>query len=188
MKARFYIILLVICALVDDLISLCIPPDFRYQTVTLVPHFCFIAMLVITVSRSWLDRVLIGCLVGILTDYFFTISFPTYFLLYGLLAFLAGLAYPYMEEDSKTEALILWGITIFVDLIPFGFCKWIGWIDVPIQTWFLHNEFVTMTGNGVTVCLLMYIVHVYDRYELIQSVRRKKKEKKKLSKLKLARK
>ncbi len=188
MRTRFYILLLIVCALLDDFISLCIPPDFRYQTVTWVPHFCFLAMLVIVCSRSWLDRLLIGGLCGLLTDYFFTISFPAYFILYGFLAFLSGLLYPYMEEDSKTEALILWGISLFVDLIPFVFYKWMGWMDVSYKVWFLHNEFITLTGNAVIVCILIYIVHVYNRYELIQSVRRKKKEKKKLSKLKLARK
>lgn len=188
MKTRFYIILLIACALVDDLISLVLPPDFRYQTVTLVPHFCFITMLVIVCSRSWLDRLLIGALCGILTDFFFTISFPTYFLTYALLAFLSGFLYTYMEEDSKTQALLLWAVTLFVDLIPFLFYKYFGLLNVSFSTWFLHNEFVTLTGNAVIVCLMIYIIHVYDRYELIQSVRQKNAQKGKLRKLKLARK
>lgn len=188
MKTRFYITLLIASALLDDFISLALPADFRYQSVTLVPHFCFIAMLVIVCSRSWLDRILIGALVGILTDFFFATSFPTYFLLYALLAFVSGLFYYYMEEDSKTQALLLWGITLFVDLIPFLFGKYIGILNVSITTWFLHCEFVTLTANAVIVCIMIYTIHVYDRYQLIQTVRQRNVEKKKLKKLKLARK
>ena len=188
MKARFYIILLVLCALFDDFISLFIPADFQYQGILIVPHFCLCAMLAIVCSRNWLDRILIGALVGLLTDYFFTISFPTYFLLYALLGFASGLLYKYIEDNSIFQALYLWFLTIFVDLIPFVFYKATGQLNVALGTWLLHGETVTMIVSALAICMMVYVVHVYERYETIQSIRQKKVEKRKLHNLKLSRK
>ena len=187
MKTRFYVLLLILSALLDDFLSLYIPADFRYQSYSFVPHFCFAAMLVIVCSRDWKDRLLIGSLVGILTDYFFTISFPTYFILYALLAFASGLLYQFMD-DSRLQAAILWGISLFVDLIPYWFYHLIGKLNVSFGMWFLHFETATLIVNAIAVCLMVYVVHVYDRYQMIQSVRQKKADKRKIRNLKLSRK
>lgn len=188
MKTRFYVGLLIVCALFDDFLGMYLPADFQYHAISYIPHFCFVAMIVITCSRTWLDRVLIGALCGILTDYLFHITFPTYFLLYTALSFLSGVFYKRMDEDTRFQVFILWILTFLLDYIPFRLHSFMGQGSVSFIKWFIHFELSTLLVNIVIIVFMIYIINVYDRYSMIQAMRKRKSEKRKYHKLKLSRK
>lgn len=101
MKPRQMIILLLVMALIDDLISLCFPVNFQFQGYSFVPHFCFITLMLLIYERGWLDRVLISGFCGVLTDLFFSGTLPVYFIIYAGLGYLSGIFNKAMEEDSR---------------------------------------------------------------------------------------
>ena len=54
--------------LIDSLITFGFPIDFTYTAYSVIPHFTFIGTLIYLHDKEWLNRVLIGALIGALFD------------------------------------------------------------------------------------------------------------------------
>ena len=81
MKLKNMFILLFILGIADSFITYVFPVDFTFQSMSFVPHIAFMALLLVTYDRKWLDRVLIGGLYGLIYDFFFQSTFPLSFFL-----------------------------------------------------------------------------------------------------------
>ena len=63
-------------ALIDSLMGSIFPIDYSFINYSVVPHFCFLGTLIYVCDKEWMNRLLIGSLVGLLLDVLFTMTFP----------------------------------------------------------------------------------------------------------------
>ena len=184
MKPRQMIILLLVMALIDDLISLCFPVNFQFQGYSFVPHFFFFFLMLLIYERGWLDRVLISGFCGVLTDLFFSGTLPVYFIIYAGLGYLSGIFNKAMEEDSRIRFFSLFVLVLLLDLIPFLVNLVFQSMNVSFMTWFMHHELLTLTLHGVLILMMMYILDVLKRFALIRQHRKQLDQRKKYVKMK----
>lgn len=184
MKPRQVIILLLVMALIDDLISLCFPINFQFQGYSFVPHLCFITLMLLVYERGWLDRMLISGFCGILTDFFFSGALPVYFILYAGLGYVSGIFNKVMEEDSRIRFFVLFVLVLLLDLIPFLASVIFQNMNVSFMTWFMHHELLTLTLHGVLILVMMYVLDVLKRFAMIRQHRKQLNQRKKYVKIK----
>ena len=188
MKARFYVTVLFIFALLDDFIRLVLPSDFQYLRVSFVPHISFCALLCIVWKRNAMDRLLMGLLFGILYDAFFMGGVTIHIFIYPLFCFVSGILQLWMDEDGKFQFIVLWILILLFDLIPFFWNRFTGNLHVSIETWLIYMEALTAFLHVGIVAFMIYFFDVYDRYATIQKIRRQRQEKYKYRNLRLTRK
>lgn len=188
MRNKFYLIVLIFLALFDDFMAMVLPLDYTYHSLSFVPHFCFIALMLIVYSKSWLDRALISALCGILTDYFFMPTFPKYFILYTFLGIGIGFLHDWMDEDDRNKGLVILGAMFLLDFVPYLWSLFTEVTKLHFQSWLLYQGFLTFTINGLMIALLIYTFNVYDRYKAIQKIRLQRVEKNRYKNIRLKRK
>ena len=98
MKLRTSLIFILICLLIDDFFAFVWPSDFTYAHMSFISHLGFMALMLLVVSQSWLTRILLSFLCGIVTDFFFTQGFPLHTILYTCFGYVCGLLYPWIKD------------------------------------------------------------------------------------------
>lgn len=179
MKKRFGILCgFLVLALMDSVLSYAMPVDFTYQKLSVVWHFYLIGLLVFTRDKPWLTRVLMGMLGGLVSDLFFTDSFPVCFFLYPLLTWLAGIWKHRMAGNQFAFAWYM--VCLFLaDWIPWLWQRQQGLTNVSLIGWGYHVEMITLLCGGLSIILVIYIDMVMDRFFLLQKHMQRKAEKKK---------
>ena len=163
-------------AMIDAFIGMNFPIDYSYVESSVVPHFCLIGTLIYLKDKDWLDRLLIGGVIGILFDCFFTNTFPKNCFLFALLAFGIGFLNPYIQTRKK--ACITFVIfALLYDFIPFGFTRFTHPEYMPFPVWARQLELYSVVLSIITALILMYIKEVMSRYFSIREKRKKIKEK-----------
>ena len=188
MRNRAALICLILLALLDDLIGLVAPVDFTYHSLSFIPHFCFIGLMLIVYARTLTDRILISALTGILTDYFFMSTFPKHFLLYTIMGICIGFFQTWMEESDRIKATCIMAAIFLIELIPYAWNVRSDSIILSLHSWLIYQGILTFSLNGLAVILLIYIFNVYGRYEAIQRIRSQRIEKNRYRNMRLKRK
>ncbi|MGM9947321.1 rod shape-determining protein MreD [Floccifex sp.] len=188
MKNRFYLILFLILALLDQAIVYLFPVDYTYQGFSFVPHLCLAAFLISIYKRNWLDRILMGLLFGIAYDALFQNGISFHILWYPFLSYCCGFFQEQMDQDNKLLLTVVWFLVVCIDVIPFLYFHFKDEISISIIKWMIHFELATALIHIVCIATLVYIFNVYDRYQEIQRIRNQKLEKKKYRNLRLSRK
>lgn len=169
MKKKFGILFGFFClAILDSIFAYACPIDFTYTSLSVVWHFYLTGLLVFVRDKPWLNRVLIGATAGIVRDLFFTSTFPFCFLLYPLLALLAGL-YQKKMRSMESACLIYMGVLFLVDFVPFLYQKAAGITSVSLISWLYHVELLTLIFSGLIVIGMIYVDLIMDRFYLFQS-------------------
>lgn len=178
MRKRFGILFGFLClALLDCVFSYAMPIDFTYQNLSIVWHFYFIGLLVFTRDKPWLTRILMGILAGLVSDLFFTESFPFCFLMYPVFTWLIGLPGIRMEGNEFAFACYT-GCLFFIDWIPWIWSVFQGLPHAGFAQWLYHMELLSLLCGGLCVILVMYVDIVMDRFFLIQKHMNRKEDKK----------
>ena len=149
MKLKNMFILLFILGIADSFITYVFPVDFTFQSMSFVPHIAFMALLLVTYDRKWLDRVLIGGLYGSIYDFFFQSTFPL----------------------SLVSAILL-------DVLPYIFFRLCGGIQIHAWSWFGHLELATILFQCVTLFALYLgfdLVRSWQKRKSHQTIIHKKK-------------
>ena len=176
MKYRYMMILLIVMALFDDLLSLRFPVDFQFQGYSFIPHFCFVTLMLLVYDKAWLDRVLISGLCGILIDILFMQTLPVYFLLYSCFGYMAGIFSKTMEEDPRVRFFVILILTFLLDAIPTCFNIFASLMNVSLVNWFVHHELLTLALHSIFIVLMIYVFDVWQRFTMIRSKRRQKED------------
>lgn len=176
MKLRNYAIIFFIFMLIDDLIQLAFPVDFQYLSYSFLPHFTFVAMLLLIHDMKWLDRTLIGGICGLVTDMFFTSSMPLYMILYVLSAYGVGYLSKFMENDIRITFFVVYGFVFLIDFLPMTFCILFNIVNVSLTTWFVHSELLTLILHIIVVVSMMYGIDVFKRYLIIKENHKKRND------------
>lgn len=188
MKTKFYLGVLIVLAFLDDFIAVVYPFDFTYHSISFVPHFCFIGLMMIVCTRPILDRVLMSLLCGLLSDFFFMPTFPTYTILYTLLGTSIGFLQDWMEDNDIVKGVSIFGSVVLLEFIPFFIDKIFKITRLKYKTWFIYNGLLTFSLNTLMIFALIYIFSVFERYEAIQKIRKQRVERNKYRNLRLTRK
>ena len=93
-------------AIIDTLIGYLFPIDFSYIEFSVVPHFCFIGTLIYVWDKEWLNRLLIGGLVGLVFDMLFTNTFPIDLVLFAIASYGIGYLLPKISS-KRLQALVV---------------------------------------------------------------------------------
>lgn len=167
MKLKNMFILLFILGIADSFITYVFPVDFTFQSMSFVPHIAFMALLLVTYDRKWLDRVLIGGLYGLIYDFFFQSTFPLSFLLFPFFAWLCGFVYEKKEDIFWLSGTFLVS-AILLDVLPYIFFRLCGGIQIHAWSWFGHLELATILFQCVTLFAL------YLGFDLVRSWQKRK--------------
>ena len=162
--------------LIDTLVGYLFPIDFSFIHYSVVPHFCLIGTLIYVCDKDWLNRLLIGTLVGLGFDMLFTNTFPLDALLFGLASVVIGFLIPLMKS-KKVECLIVLLVVFAYDLVPYLFERILKPEYAEFMLWFMHMEFITFGLNIFTFLFLDYIEEVMSRFFLIRKYRESKNKK-----------
>lgn len=169
MKKDFGILFGFFClAMLDSIFSFACPIDFTYQSLSVVWHFYLTGLLVFVRDKPWLNRLLIGAMAGIVRDLFFTSTFPFCFLLYPVLALLAGL-YQKRARSLESACILYISILFLVDLVPYLFQRLTGQTNISFFVWLYHMELLTMLIGSLVVIGTIYVDLIMDRFYLFQS-------------------
>lgn len=163
-------------AIIDTLIGYIFPIDFRYIEWSVIPHFCLIGTLIYVCDKEWLNRLLIGALVGLVFDMLFTNSFPLDLLLFSVASYGIGYILPKITS-KKLQCLVMIAIVFVYDSIPYVWNCLFGFDSASFGLWFLHMELITMGLSGVTFAFLTYVEEVMSRFFLIRMYRDSKNKK-----------
>lgn len=183
-KVRNAFIFIGILAFLDQLITYFCPVDFTFYGYSFVPHLCFCALLLLVYSQKTFNRILYGCLCGIVSGMFFGADLFVSFVLYGLFSYLIGLFSKWLQKDSWIEWTGVFLSFLVYDVICFFGAKLFGYIDMSFVLWFSHIELFTLLFNGIGIAILIYWLHIYKRYALIAASRSSRLERKKFQNLK----
>lgn len=186
MKKRFGILFgFLVLALLDCVFSYAMPIDFTYQKLSVVWHFYFIGLLVFTRDKPWLTRILLGLLAGIVSDLFFTNSFPFCFMVYPLFSWLIGLPKGRMEGNEFAFACYM-GCLFGLDFLPWIYSVYQGVPHPTLAQWLYSIELLTLICGGLCTILVMYVDIVMDRFFLIQKHMHRREQQKQPLKRKIA--
>lgn len=188
MKLRNAFILLFVLTLLDSYLIYVSPPDFTYTSMSFVPHIAFMALLLLTYDKSDTDRILIGLLVGLITDFFFMFSFPIDTILYPMFCWAVGKIYQRMHKDFRWTAVSCICSVILLDTLPFLFFKLIRQLHVSFIMWFAHMEIMTLVFHLLIMFALYYSIQRMNRISERRQMRKKKKERNTYRKLRSMRK
>lgn len=162
-------------AMLDAIFSYASPVDFTCQRLSVLWHFFFIGVLVFVRDKPWLNRLLIGALAGLVSDFFFTDSFPCCFLLYGAAAWFCGAFSNRMEGNGFAFSMYML-CCLLVDILPWLWTKWTGLNNMPLISWMYHMELLSVLINGLVIILIMYIDMVMDRFYLMEKNRQNRRQ------------
>ena len=188
MKIRASVILILVCLLVDDLIAYGLYPDPTFKGYGFISHLTFLALMFVLYDQPWRTRILSGLLCGLVSDFFFTDSFPLYAFIYSSLIYIAGLAKEWIKESALKRFLWFLLLLILLDLIPYCTFAMMDPYQVPFGVWICHRGILTWPINGLMILLFQYIFDVMDRYYTIRRHRISAQEKKIYKRLRLSRK
>ena len=172
-KSTILILGFVLLALIDSFVGYIFPIDYSFVEYSVVPHFCLIGTLIYVKDKEPLNRVLIGCLVGLCFDMLFTMSFPLDLVLFGLASYGIGFLEPWMKS-RKIECLILLVFAFLYDFMPFIWDRLFNPDYATFGLWFVRFEVITIVLNAGTIVFLKYVEEVMSRFFLIRSYRDKK--------------
>ena len=163
-------------AIIDTLIGYIFPIDFTYMEFSVVPHFCLIGTLIYVCDKEWLNRILIGALVGLVYDMLFTNAFPIDLFLFAIASY--GIGYALAKIKSKRlQALVVVAFVFVYDLIPYIWNCLFDFDSASFSLWFLHMELITIGLSAVTFAFLTYVEEVMSRFFLIRMYRDSKNKK-----------
>ena len=188
MKLRTSLIFILICLLIDDFFAFVWPSDFTYAHMSFISHLGFMALMLLVVSQSWLTRILLSFLCGIVTDFFFTQGFPLHTILYTCFGYVCGLLYPWIKDRLLYRTLWVFVLMLLQDIVCFIFFSWTGTLSIPFKHWLYTFGFFSWILNGLLLLGLEYVLGVMDRYTMIRQNRILKMERSRYKKLRFMRK
>ena len=162
MKLRTSLIFILICLLIDDFFAFVWPSDFTYAHMSFISHLGFMALMLLVVSQSWLTRI--------------------------LLSFLCGLLYPWIKDRLLYRTLWVFVLMLLQDIVCFIFFSWTGTLSIPFKQWLYTFGFFSWILNGLLLLGLEYVLGVMDRYTMIRQNRILKMERSRYKKLRFMRK
>lgn len=147
MKSRWpAVIFFLVLALLDNALALAFPLQTTYTGISFAARFAFLFLIMAAWTQPLLDRLLWGILAGLVTDLFFTGTFPVFALLYGLFLVAAGMA-----TKLGTSKKILYAVSFFLlfllDFIPYALTFLLSSDAAYIHEWFYDMELFTLLGN-----------------------------------------
>ena len=181
MKLRNSFIFLFIMGIVDTYISYVFAVDFTFQTLSFVPHVALMALLLVTYDRTWLDRVLIGALFGLIYDFFFQSTFPISFLFFPLLCYLVGYVYQKKEDLFWLAGTCMLSGFLY-DFLPYLFYRVRGIVQLRFMVWLSHLEIETMIFQFITLLALYFGFNLLQQFFAYRSKQQRKERHKMLHK------
>jgi rod shape-determining protein MreD len=175
-KIKPALILFIICSLLDGVITLIFPPDFTYQSLSLIPHLAFIVVLLVQIDSPLLDNVLTAALMGLITDVFFTDTFPIFTCFYPALSLIFSLGGMHLQNKWARFFAIL-ALCFVLDFIPYTVSYFLSSTMPSINTWIYNMEFLTLCFNAPMIFGLDFIWEIclmYQQARLAKKARRKK--------------
>lgn len=171
--------------MLDSVLSYTMPVDVTYQSVSILWHFTFIAMIVFVRDKPYLTRILVGLLIGILFDYLFNDSFPFCTLMYPFMAYTSGIIMKISHTNGATFGLCL-VLCFVIDFLPYIWQSMTGTLQVGFLQWFYCMEAFTLVINIFIIALIIYVDVAMMRFFLIQENLARREQRKVLKRAKLS--
>lgn len=143
-----------VLGLLDGAVVMMFPIQYSYQSMSFIPHFAFMFLLLFACDLDFFNRILCALAAGLACDLLFLQTFPVCMGLFLLLTLPLGLL-DYWLSNKRIKYLAILALTFMLDFLPYAASFFLYPQAPTIHEWFYCMEILTLAGNGLVLFVLM---------------------------------
>ncbi|RIP34140.1 rod shape-determining protein MreD [Staphylococcus gallinarum] len=163
MRSLYYFLIGIVLFYIDTVIGLIIPMQIGQKDIIFVPHLTLMYLLILCVYRSFNVAMILGAVLGLITDIYFGSFYGLYLFGYILLVLLMDFFFRSFYRDKLMQFLATWVSVLVLEIYVAIIYAILGLIHFNLVDFILFRILPTLVLNFLLLLIVFPLITKFLR-------------------------